>query len=262
MKRLLLGCVLAILIICPCANAHSEPALSELQLVAHLPSQLPQRVEGLSYDGQKLWVSIYLGHGQYATLDPATLLWTISRNQKQHAAIAEVSGSFETASGFCFANGKLWVSGSYGDSFGSIDTSNWKIDRVFKGKQQEGRGSQTYASIAYDGSNLWIAWHWFRYDLPVSRTQLLLKVDPDTGNVVAQYPVPPGRRNDATHGLTWDGSKLWHIKDNQLSSIDAATGKVISQYTLPEIKRASGLAWDGSAMWISEFDGKIWRLPF
>jgi hypothetical protein len=37
---------------------------------------------------------------------------------------------------------------------------------------------------------------------------------------------------------------------------------VIDQYTLPEIKRASGLAWDGRAMWISEFDGKIWRLPF
>jgi hypothetical protein len=89
-----------------------------------------------------------------------------------------------------------------------------------------------------------------------------LKVDPDTGKVVAQYPVPPGKRNDATHGLTWDGSKLWHIKDNRLSSIDASTGKVISQYTLAEIKRASGLAWDGGALWISEFDGKIWRLPF
>jgi hypothetical protein len=263
MKNLLLACVVATLLICPCATAHSAPAVAELQLVAQLPAELPQRIEGLTYDGKKLWVSIYMGRGHYATLDPTTLLWTISRDEKQRAAIAKVSGLYNSASGFCFANGKLWVAGSYGESFGSIDTGNWQVDRVFKGKQQPfDQASQTYSSMAWDGSNLWVAWHWFRYDLPTSETQLLLKVDPETGNVVAQYPAPAGSRADMTHGLTWDGSKLWHIKDNKLSAIDTASGKVIDQYTLPEINRGTGLAWDGRVMWISEFDGKIWRLPF
>jgi hypothetical protein len=38
---------------------------------------------------------------------------------------------------------------------------------------------------------------------------------------------------------------------------------VIAQYDLGrEIKRPSGLAWDGQALWIAQFDGQIWRLPF
>jgi hypothetical protein len=90
----------------------------------------------------------------------------------------------------------------------------------------------------------------------------LLKVEPKSGIVIAEYPLPPGTANDMTHGLTFDGSLLWHAKDNKLSSIDPATGQMIAQYTLSQIKRVSGLAWDDQALWISEFNGKIWRLPF
>jgi len=104
--------------------------------------------------------------------------------------------------------------------------------------------------------------NWFRYDLPVSQTELLLKVDPETGQVVCQYPAPGGTRSDGTHGLTWDGTRLWHMKDNQLSSIEPSTGEVTAQYVLNEIKRPSGLAWANNALWIAEFEGKVWRQPF
>ena len=264
MKNSLLACVVAILVICPFVNANTPnaPNLGEIQLVAQLPSELPKRVVGLSYDGEKLWAAIYLGRGQYATLDPNTLQWKVSNDQKQHNAISEVADVFASPGAFCFVNGKLWVAGAYGQSFGSIDTSNWQIDRVFKGKQREDSASQFYSSMAYDGSHLWIAWHWFRYNIPASQTQLLLKIDPDTGKVVDEYAAPAGTRTDGLHGLTWDGSKLWHVKDNKLSAIDSSTGHITAQYTLPYLKRPSGLAWDGQALWISEFDGKIWRLPF
>lgn len=265
MRNVLLASLLAI-VICPFANAnpsHSHPNLSGLQLVAQLPEELPQRISGFAYDGEKFWATVYLGRGRYATLDPATLLWKINHEEQQHTAISKVSGLFQTPGAICFANGQLWVAGFYGESFGSIDMQNWKIQRVFKGKQRADDGaSQTYSSMAFDGSHLWIAWHWFKYKLPTSETQFLLKVDPETGKVVAQYPAPWGTRNDATHGLTWDGSKLWHVKDNRLSSIDPATGQVTAQYTGDHIKRPSGLAWDGQALWIAEFNGKIWRLPF
>jgi hypothetical protein len=36
---------------------------------------------------------------------------------------------------------------------------------------------------------------------------------------------------------------------------------VTGEYKLDQLKRPSGLAYDGSALWIAEFDGKIWRLP-
>jgi len=52
------------------------------------------------------------------------------------------------------------------------------------------------------------------------------------------------------------------MKNNRLSSIDSSTGAVTSQYTLNQIKRPSGLAWDGESLWIIEFDGNVWCLPF
>jgi hypothetical protein len=51
------------------------------------------------------------------------------------------------------------------------------------------------------------------------------------------------------------------MKDGKLSAIDS-TGKVTAEYWLDQIKRPSGLAWNGEALWIIEFDGKVWRLPF
>lgn len=265
MRTFILACVLAMVGVLPCVNAAptSSPHFDGLQLATRLPAELPQRITGLSYDGQKLWATIYLGRGQYATLDPATLEWQISRDIRHGAAIRDVAGAFGSPGANCFVNGKLWIGGAYGDSFGVIDTTTWQVERMFKRLHRGGRATQSYASMAHDGSHLWIAWHWFRYDLPTAETQLLLKIDTETGNIIAEYPAPAGTQTDITHGLTWDGARLWHAKDNRLSAIDPATGTVIAEYRLDgRIKRPSGLAWDGQALWISEFDGRIWRLPF
>ncbi len=285
MKSTLLSLGIAVFLICPLCDASphyiendssaslffrhfnnnikfSEPNVGALKLVAQLPAELPQRVSGFAYDGEKFWVAIYQGRGRYATFDPSTLSWKISDSDEHHKIIREVAGEFQSPGGICFVNGKLWVAGSYGGSFGSIDIQDWKIEHLFKGKQRDDQASQSYASLAYDGSSLWIAWHWFKYKLSESQTQLLLKVDPETGKVVNEYPLPAGTRNDSTHGLVWDGTRLWHMKDSKLSSIDSSTGMVIAQYTLGQIKRPSGLVWNGEALWIIEFDGKVWRLPF
>lgn len=240
-----------------------RPQLKRLALVAQLPAELPQRISGFTYDGEKLWAVVYHGRGRYATLNPLSLGWEVSGEESHHKAIREVSGGFESPGGICFApNGRLWVGGSYGESFGSIDTRSWKVERLFKGKQRDDPASQSYSSMAFDGTHLWIVWHWNQYKLPTSKTQLLLKVEPDTGKVVGRYPAPAGTASDSTHGLAWDGSRLWHVKDKKLSSIDPSTGGVKASYTLDQLKRPSGLAWDGQSLWIAEFDGKIWRLPF
>lgn len=265
MRIVLIPLVFAAVLASPHSMANGRligPDLDQLKLVARLPPELPQRVTGFAYDGEKFWVAIYLGRGRYATLNPLTLGWTISDNNDHHKAIKEVSGAFESPGGICFVNRTLWVGGSYGNSFGSIDTQTWKVEHLFKVKQRDDNTSQSYAGITFDGNHLWMAWHWFKYDLPVSQTQLLLKVDPQTGKVIAEYPLPAGSPSDLTHGLTWDGTRLWHIKDRRLSSMDPSTGAVTAQYALDQIKRASGLAWDGHVLWIAEFDGKIWRLPF
>ena len=239
-----------------------RPDVRRLEQVSQLPPELPQRVAGLAFDGEKLWATVYLGRGRHASLNPHSLGWELSRDDARHRAIAEVAGAFGSPGAICFDGGRLWVAGAYGDSFGSIDTQGWKVERLFKGRRLDDSASQSYAGMAYDGAHLWLVWHWFKYDLPTSRTQLLLKVEPATGKVVGEYPAPAGTPNDMTHGLTWDGARLWHAKDQKLSAVDPSTGRVTARYRLERLKRPSGLAWDGEALWIAEFDGKIWRLPF
>lgn len=265
LRNKLLFSLAAVLLVCApgvsVARAGS-PNLNQLKLVAQLPDELPQRVMGFAYDGEKFWATIYHGRGRYATLNPSTLTWEINNELGHHTAIKTIAGAFESPGGICFIKDRMWITGSYGASFGSIDTNTWSVERLFKGKQREDKASQSYSSVACDGNFLWIAWHWFRYDLPVSETQLLLKVDLETGKLVNYFPAPAGTRNDGTHGLTWDGAKLWHMKDNRLSSIESTTGEITGQYMLQQITRPSGLAWARDALWVIEFDGKVWRLPF
>jgi hypothetical protein len=47
-----------------------------------------------------------------------------------------------------------------------------------------------------------------------------------------------------------------------LTAIDPSTGAFTARYRIREIRRPVGLAWVNNALWIAEFDGKIWRLPF
>ena len=265
MRTLVLLSLPVILFLQP-ANAQNTDALKSTtvrlvpELIARLPEELPQRVSGLAHDGEKLWMMIYMGHGSYATFNPVALKWQVADSEEHVRAIREVAGAFQSPGGVCFVDDKLWISDSYGESFGSIDLREGKVERLFKGKLREDRASQSYASMAYDGSNLWIAWHWFNYELPRSQTQLLLKIDPNSGKLIDKLAAPPGTAPDGTHGLTWDGKKLWHIKDNRLSAIDPANGNVTAQYTVAYVNRASGLAWDGEALWIVEFQGNLWRL--
>jgi len=241
----------------------SVTTTEKIELITQVPKELPQRVSDLVYDGEKLWAIIYHGQGRYATFDPVTYGWTAGHNHEQLRAIRQVSGRFESPGALCFANGKLWIAGSYGESFGSIDLATSRVERIFKGKQQpDDSASQSYSAMTFDGTHLWMAWHWFNYRLPGSETQLLLKIDPQTGQVIQQFSLPPGTANDGTHALTWDGKQLWHAKDQRLSAIDPSNGQVTAQYSLKQLRRPSGLAWDGTALWIAEFEGKIFRVTF
>ena len=97
-----------------------DPNLGELKLVAQLPAELPQRIMGFAHDGEKFWVTIYHGRGRYATLDPSRLSWESNNENEHYNVIRNVAGAFESPGGICFAKGMLWVTGSYGESFGSI----------------------------------------------------------------------------------------------------------------------------------------------
>jgi len=235
----------------------SQPNLSRLRRLVE-----PPQVYGLAYNGNEVWGVISHGRAKYAIFDNATGSWRLNNEKTHHAAISEAAGRYKKPGGACFDRTTLWIAGSYGDSIACIDTNTWKVLRSFNGTQRDDEGGQSYSGIAHDGKHLWVAWHWFNYELPASKTQLLLKMNPETGDVVSEYHLPPGTPNDGTHGLTWDGTQLWHIKDTRLSAIDPTTGKVTAQHTLRGLERPSGLAWAGDSLFIAEHSGDLWRLPF
>lgn len=239
-----------------------EPEFEELKQVSQLPAKIPQKVTALAWDGEKLWAALYLENGRYATFNPKNNEWNIDVNEIHLQSNSDVDKRGSSAGGLVFVGNRLWVSDAFGKSIGSIDTKNWAVDKLFEGKLRNyHHASQGYSDITFDGEYLWIAWHWFRYDIPKSETQILLKMKPETGEILAEFPLPGGTANDGTHALTWDGNNLWHMKDCRLSAIDPDNGKVINQFSIKEIKRPSGMAWDGDALWIIEFEGKLWRLP-
>lgn len=242
-------------------GAQRQPVIDAIVQVSQVPSEIPQRITGMAFDGEKLWFSVYLSRGHYATFNIQTDQWTYSENETHHDAIAKISQPFTSVSGIAFNGRTMWLGGSYGESLGSINLDSWQVDRSFSRLlRPDVHNSQSYSSLAYEGTNLWAAWHMFEYKRADSESQKLLKIDQETGQVLEQYALPPGSRADGVHGLTFDGQSLWHIKNRRLSSINLK-GEVISQFELKALSRPSGLAWDGQTLWIVEFDGKLWKMP-
>ncbi|MGD9563221.1 MAG: hypothetical protein AB7F88_13540 [Pyrinomonadaceae bacterium] len=243
------------------AFAQKRPVVEELTAVSQVPPEIPQRITGLAFDGERLWFSVYPSRGRYATFNMKTEEWRYSDDETHHVALRQVSQPFSSVGGIAFAGRSLWVGGSFGESLGSINLDTWQVEKHFRGKRRpDVHNSQSYSSLAFDGTNLWAAWHMFEYKRPASESQQLLKIDRETGEVLEIFPLPAGTRADGVHGLTFDGETLWHIKDKKLSAIDLH-GRVLAQFSLKNVCRPSGLAWDGQFLWIVEFSGKLWKLP-
>lgn len=235
--------------------------MHNLEEVSHVPETIPRRIQAVAFDGKKLWFAIYHHRGGYVTYDPETKQWDTTQDPRLRDAIAATMGRFMSAAGMVFVDGKIWLGSAYGESLGWVDPSGPATFVVSSGHYKPDLyGSQSYSDLTYDGTHLWAAWHSFHHPSPRSKTQLLLKIDKDTGEVLGEFPLPPGESGDGTHGLTWDGTTLWHAKGNKLSQLDR-NGSLLRQYAIPNVNRPSGLAWDGRALWIVEFGGKLWRLP-
>jgi hypothetical protein len=242
--------------------AQKVPLINKLKQVSQIPVEVPQRVQAIALEGNNLWFSIYLDKGRYVKYNRQTDTWDFEQDTNLRGSIPKVTGRFASPGAMVFIEGKLWLGSSYGESFGWIDINDGKQFKVFEKLYKPGlKGSQSYSDMTFDGTYIWAAWHSFNWRTDESKTQLLLKIDKDTGEVIAEYPLPPGNASDGTHGLAFDGTTLWHAKGKKLSAIDL-NGKLTTQYALPELNRPSGLVWDGSSLWIVEFNGKLWNLPF
>jgi len=99
--------------------------------------------------------------------------------------------------------------------------------------------------LAWDGTNLWMAWG------------DIYKLNPTDGSVLGQIPGPAGDIQD----LTWDGSALWCVSysTDRIYRLNPGSGQVLKSFPSPGSKPI-GIAWDGTYLWHSDENGTFYKL--
>ncbi|MBN2215547.1 MAG: glutaminyl-peptide cyclotransferase [Bacteroidales bacterium] len=94
--------------------------------------------------------------------------------------------------------------------------------------------------MAFDGHHLWIADY---------KTDLIYKLDPESGNILYQIPSP----GFWPMGLAWDGENLWNVDKQQkkIFKIDSQDGTVLLTIDAPG-SQPEGLTWDGTTLWVGD----------
>ena len=102
------------------------------------------------------------------------------------------------------------------------------------------------SGITWDGYHLWLA--------STFTPQVLLQVDPATGNEIRRLPSPGVETGQGPHGLEWIAGLLWvTVPDpvNTTFQLEPASGRVWRQFPAPGTV-THGLAWDGAGLWCAE----------
>jgi YVTN family beta-propeller protein len=109
--------------------------------------------------------------------------------------------------------------------------------------------------IAYAGDAVWLL---------TANPSTLIKLDPDTGAVLAKVPVTPSA--PPKHGIveTWwvaaGGDSLWVVNANwdRVTRVGVATAKVVASISVP-VQIPFGVAWYRGAPWVAGA-GKVVRI--
>ena len=124
---------------------------------------------------------------------------------------------------------------------------SWETGKVLRKVPTE---STNTSGMAFGNGFLWMAANGpalRREPRPTdSKTGRVLKVDPDTGETLARYPIPGG---GGVHGLTWAENSLWitTLRRKSLTRVDANFKEL---HSIPvTLGRAHGLAWDWNTIW-------------
>jgi glutamine cyclotransferase len=118
--------------------------------------------------------------------------------------------------------------------------------------------------LAWDAGNLWLSEGEF-----ASTYQGEIFDSNTSGNILYSFPAPgqsyPGlglSAGEGVEGLAFDGTYLWSIDflDHKIYRLNTS-GAVIGSIPTPNSSYvASGLAWDGSNLWVSEWNQEIYKI--
>lgn len=146
--------------------------------------------------------------------------------------------------------------------FSAIDLTDQEIVFAPAFELPNYKGSEGASGIAYHYPLVYLAYHSLDYDRAVNQTQRLFAVDCRTGEIVFEVPLfPSEHKKDFVHALSYFGEELWHLRERNLTRMDASTGAVLETYQIPEIGRPSSICFYKNALWISTYSGGLHELP-
>jgi len=115
-------------------------------------------------------------------------------------------------------------------------------------------GSTANEGLAWDGSSIWST----NYN-----DNIIFEIDPDDGTLLS-YFYPQSTDFDGLTGLAYDGFFLWvSDQDSQLIMKFVPGQPIPWEYFLAPCETPQDLAWDGSALWVTEYvasGAKVYQL--
>ncbi|HUN25275.1 MAG TPA: hypothetical protein VMU67_03135 [Steroidobacteraceae bacterium] len=155
--------------------------------------------------------------------------------RRSKATILKEYGPFpgiERVHGVTYDGRYVWFAS--GDQLSALDPAS--------GATQRAIDVASHAGTAFDGEHL--------YQIAESR---ILKIDPNTGQVVATIPAPGGGGDS---GLAWADGTLWvgQYRERKIHQIDPATGAILR--TLESNRFVTGVTWIEGDLWHGSWEGE------
>ena len=156
---------------------------------------------------------------------------------------------YSAPNGLQFTEEGLWIVDQVTDRVALVDHTQpvdyYRVPKLIRDIPSE---SSNTSGLAYGGGALWLAAngsaHLFRSERSADAKRgygEIIKVDPETGNTIARYPLPDG---GGTHGVEYDSYEegmMWltTLKDQTLTKVKIEDWSVQHVIPLP-YKRAHG----------------------
>lgn len=177
----------------------------------HGPFPGVDRVNGVTYDGQHVWIAT---GGTLNAIDPASGTTVRTIDVAAHAGTA-----FDGQHLFQLAD----------DRIQKIDLETGRVLSTIPAPSGGGAG------MAWAEGTLWVGQH---------RNRQIHQVDPETGAILRTIEA-----KRFVTGVTWVDGELWHGTwegdESDLTRVDPQTGEVLERIEMPEGVSVSGLESDG-----------------
>jgi glutamine cyclotransferase len=137
----------------------------------------------------------------------------------------------ERVNGVTYDGQQVWF--ATGDALKSLDPAS--------GNTLRSLDVASHAGTAFDGKHLY----------QIAENQIL-KIDPQTGEVLATIPAPGGGGDS---GLAWAEGTLWvgQYRERKIHQIDPETGAILR--TIQSNRFVTGVTWVGNDLWHATWEG-------